>query len=74
MVPLIPERQPNLSSIRVWIGAGAHDPIIPTSETNALAELLRNDGADVTIRYFQTGHQLTRDDVDAARDWLTLLR
>jgi predicted esterase len=74
MVPLIPERQPNLSSIRVWIGAGAHDPIIPTSETNALAELLRNDGADVTIRYFQTGHQLTRDDVDAARDWLALLR
>ena len=74
MVPLIPERQPNLSSIRVWIGAGAHDPIIPTSEANALAELLRNDGADVTIRYFQTGHQLTRDDVDAARDWLTLLR
>jgi predicted esterase len=74
MVPLIPETQPNLSSIRVWIGAGAHDPIIPTSETNALAELLRNDGADVTIRYFQTGHQLTRDDVDAARDWLTLLR
>ena len=74
MVPLIPETQPNLSSIRVWIGAGAHDPIIPTSETNALAELLRNDGADVTIRYFQTGHQLTRDDVDAARDWLALLR
>jgi predicted esterase len=74
MVPLIPDRQANLSSIRVWIGAGAHDPIIPTSETNALAELLRNDGADVTIRYFQTGHQLTRDDVDAARDWLALRR
>ena len=74
MVPLIPDRQPNLSSIRVWIGAGEHDPIIPTSETNALAELLRNDGADITIRYFQTGHQLTRDDVDAARDWLALLR
>jgi predicted esterase len=74
MVPLIPETQPNLSSIRVWIGAGAHDPIIPTSESNALAELLRNDGGDVTIRYFQTGHQLTRDDLDAARDWLTLLR
>jgi predicted esterase len=74
MVPLIPERQPNLASKRVWIGAGAHDRIIPTSETNALAELFRNDGADVTIRYFQTGHQLTRDDVDAARDWLALPR
>src|SRR6266850_726626 len=38
MVPLIPDRQPNLGAVRVWIGAGEHDPIIPTSETNALAE------------------------------------
>src|SRR5881275_2857001 len=28
MVPLIPERQPNLSRVRVWIGAGTDDPII----------------------------------------------
>jgi predicted esterase len=71
MVPLIPERQPNLSSIPVWIGAGAHDPIIPTSETKRLAELLRKAGADVTLRYFPAGHALTPHDVEAARDWLT---
>src|SRR5438552_11284243 len=29
MVPLVPETQPNLSSVRVWIGAGTDDPIIP---------------------------------------------
>jgi len=74
MVPLHPETQPNLSSVRVWIGAGTNDPIIPTSETKALDELLRNAGADVTIRYFQAGHQLTSQDLEAARDWLTLLR
>src|SRR5438046_3940359 len=45
MVPLIPETQPNLSSVRVWIGAGTHDPIIPTSDTKRLAELLRTEGA-----------------------------
>src|SRR5437016_4952390 len=73
MVPLVPERQPNLSSVRVWIGAGTHDPIIPTSETKRLAELLRSAGADVTIRYFQAGHELTMADVEAARDWLTVL-
>ena len=71
MVPLIPETQPNLSSVRVWIGAGAHDPIIPTSETKRLAELLRGAGADVTIRFLEGGHELTRDDLDAAREWLT---
>jgi predicted esterase len=74
MVPLVPDKQPKLSSVRVWIGAGTCDPIIPTSETKRLAELLRKAGADVTIRYFQAGHELTPDDVEAARDWLTVLR
>jgi phospholipase/carboxylesterase len=74
MVPLYPETQPNLSSVRVWIGAGTNDPIIPMSETKALDELLRSAGADVTIRYFQAGHELTMEDVEAARDWLTVLR
>ena len=74
MVPLIPERQPNLSRIRVWIGAGTNDPIVPTSETKRLAEFLRSAGADVTTRYFQAGHELTMADAEAARDWLALLR
>jgi len=74
MVPLVPETQPNLSAVRVWIGAGTYDPIIPTAETKRLAELLRGAGADVTIRYSQAGHELTPADVEAARDWLTALR
>jgi predicted esterase len=73
MVPLIPERQPNLSRVRVWIGAGTNDPIIPTSETKRLAELLRSAGADVTMRHFPAGHALTSQDLEAARDWLTVL-
>ena len=70
MVPLIPESQPELSSVRVWIGAGSIDPIVPASETKQLAELLRGAGADVTIRFFRGGHELTNEDVDAAREWL----
>src|SRR6266566_4188216 len=71
MVPLVPDKQPKLSPVHVWIGAGTDDPIIPTSETKHLAELLRKAGADVTIRHFQAGHELTMSDVEAARDWLT---
>jgi len=74
MVPLIPETQPNLSSVRVWIGSGAHDPIVPASEPKRLAELLRNAGGDVAIHYFEAGHELTSQDLEAAGDWLTLLR
>ena len=71
MVPLVPDKQPNLSRVRVWISAGAHDPIIPESNTKELVEILRGAGADVTIRFFQSGHELTSNDVDLAREWLT---
>jgi predicted esterase len=70
MVPLIPDKLPNLSSVRVWIGAGDQDPIVPASETKRLAELLRRAGADVTIRFAKAGHGLTNDDLEAARHWL----
>jgi predicted esterase len=74
MVPLVPENLPDLSSVRVWIGAGSQDPIIPTSETQRLVELLREARADVTIRFLEGGHELTREDVDAACEWLTTLQ
>ena len=70
MVPLVPENLPDLSSVRVWIGAGSEDPIIPTSETQRLVELLRSAGADVTLRFFNAGHGLTSSDVETARHWL----
>ena len=70
MVPLIPETEPDLDSVRVWIGAGSNDPIVPASETKELAELLRGAGAEVTIRFFEGGHQLTQQDIHAAHEWL----
>jgi predicted esterase len=70
MVPLVPDKLPELSSGRVWIGAGDQDPIIPLPEVQRLVELLRRAGATVTIRFFNAGHGLTNDDVITARDWL----
>ena len=70
MVPLTPDKLPDLSSGRIWIGAGDQDPIVPASETKRLAELLRRAGADVTIRFARAGHGLTNDDLEAARHWL----
>ena len=74
MVPLHPDKLPNLSSVRVWIGAGDQDPIVPASETKRLAELLRQAGADVTIQFAQAAHGLTNDDIKAARGWLGELK
>jgi phospholipase/carboxylesterase len=70
MVPLVPEKLPDLSSARVWIGAGNQDPIIPTSETQRLVDLLRSARADVTIRFVNAGHSLTKAEVEAASLWL----
>ncbi len=70
MVPLVPDKLPDLSSVCVWIGAGNQDPIIAPSETQRLVSLFRSAKADVTIRFFDAGHGLTNDEIDAARRWL----
>lgn len=74
MVPLVPKKPPDLSSARVWIGAGNQDPIIPTSETQRLVDLLRTAGANVTIRFVNAGHGLTNNEIEIARDWLMSLK
>ena len=74
MVPLVPEKMPELSSVHVWIGAGDQDPIIPPSEAQRLVELLRRAGAEVTIRFFNAGHGLTSIEVDIAGQWLNELK
>ncbi len=70
MVPLVPDNLPDLSSVHVWIGAGDQDPIIPVSEAQGLAGLLRHAGADVTIHFANATHGLTDADVQTARHWL----
>ena len=73
MVPLTPEKLPDLSSAHVWIGEGDQDPIIATSEGQRLVDLLRGAGADVTIRFFHAGHGLTNGDIETAGHWLEAL-
>jgi len=70
MVPLIPDNLPDLSSVRIWIGAGDQDPIVPASEARRLVELLRRAGADVTIRFANATHALINDEVKTAGHWL----
>ena len=74
MVPLVPDKLPDLSSVHIWIGAGDQDPIVPVSETKRLAELLRRAGADVTIRFAEAAHGLTDPDVEAGKHWLEELK
>ena len=74
MVPLVPDKLPDLSFTRVWIGGGDQDSIIPTSEIQRLVRLLRSAGADVTIHFAKAGHGLTNGEVETAGGWLKDLK
>ena len=74
MVPLQPETMPDLSGVRVWIGGGKQDVIIAPAETQRLAELLREAGADVTVRFFDAAHGLTNTEFVVVQRWLAAER
>ena len=73
MVPLEPETPVDLKGTPVLIGAGRHDPIATAAGTEALAEVLRRSGAEVTVHWHNGGHTITPDEVAAARDWIKYL-
>ena len=71
MVPLKPPTPPDLGGVPVYLSAGRFDTMIPPENAEALASMLREAGAAVTLVWTQQGHNLTPDEVDAARRWLS---
>ncbi|MGH7580319.1 MAG: alpha/beta hydrolase [Gemmatimonadales bacterium] len=69
MVPLVPETLPALGGVPVQINAGEADPLVAPAESEALASLLTDAGADVKLRWIVGGHALTRADLDAGKEW-----
>src|SRR5262245_40598535 len=70
MVPLVPNPLPSLPRTRVLLSNGRTDPLVSLDETERLAKLFRDTGADVTLEWQSGGHQLTPGDVTVAREWL----
>ena len=71
MVPLEPATPPDLSGVSVLVSAGRSDPLVPPAETDRLADLLRQFGADVETFWQSSGHSITQDEVAAAKTWLS---
>jgi phospholipase/carboxylesterase/glyoxalase family protein len=69
MVPLEPPSLPHLAGADVFLCAGRTDPIVDPANAQRLADMLREAGANVTLRWKPGGHELTREDVAAARTW-----
>jgi phospholipase/carboxylesterase len=71
MVPFEPEVTPDLSGMPVFMAAGRMDRMIPPDNAQRLAEILDEAGADVDLRWRDTGHPLTYEEVREAKQWLS---
>lgn len=60
----------SLQGRRVLLANGSVDPLVPPEHPARLAELLKAGGADVALRNFAAGHNLTAGDVSAAQEFL----
>ncbi len=70
--PMVPRRgidMPDLKGTKVFIAAGTNDPICPQQESVELQELLITAGASVDVHWENRGHQLTVNEVQAAKQW-----
>jgi phospholipase/carboxylesterase len=72
MVPLVPDNLPDLSNKRIFMSSGLRDPIATRQEAETLSGLLKQASAIVDLQWQNSGHELTQDDVHAARQWLLL--
>ena len=70
MVPFEPDVTPDLSGMPVFMAAGRMDRMIPPDNTQRLADILVEAGAEVDLRWRDTGHPLTYEDVSEAKKWL----
>lgn len=73
MVPYESIKPSDLKGVNVFIGAGKNDPICPYTEALQLKEDLEKAGAVVYLHTTNQGHQITEDEIKAAKTWLASL-
>ena len=73
MLPLRPDRMPNLTGVEIFVAAGDADPVVPPENTKRLLSVLNEAGAVITEHWHQGGHELNQSSVEAARQWLSRL-
>ena len=70
MVPFVPDSLPELYGKKILLSAGAFDPIVSKSQIEGLRNILQKSGADVTLKWQQSDHNLTQTDISNAKEWL----
>lgn len=73
MLPLRPDTPPDLAHAGVYMSSGRVDPMAPPDRAEALAGLLTDAGAAVTLEWHDGGHRLGPEQFPPARAWLDKL-
>jgi phospholipase/carboxylesterase len=61
-------------SLRVFVGHGKDDPVIPVVDARELREALLRVGASVEYREYEMGHAILPEEIDDLSRWLSELR
>jgi predicted esterase len=72
MVPLVPRVLPDLTNKYIFMSSGLYDPIVSKQDTERLLDLFKKTGANVSLRWQNSGHELVTEDVNKAKEWLLL--
>ena len=70
LIPWAPEPQPGLAGRRILITAGQRDPICPAPMTQALADYLDQQQADVSVAWHNGGHEIGMEEGTAIKQFL----
>lgn len=70
MLPLVPDKIPELKGTNVLILGGKYDEMISQKRTLELVDVLEKSGAVVKMNWELSTHALTSDEVSKAREWL----
>lgn len=71
MLTLVPEKITPSPSTAVLILSGTSDPIVQRESVTELAEQLTRSAVKVTHIWEEAGHQLTQQDVNHMKEWLS---
>lgn len=70
LIPFAPKDNPRLAGTKVLITAGRRDPICPMPLTEALAEYLRRQNAEVELEWHEGGHDIRPNEIEAVQRFL----
>ena len=70
MVPLVPQTLPDLTKKQIFMSSGLYDPIVSRQEADRLFGLFKKAGANISLSWQESGHELTVEEIQKAKEWL----